>query len=73
MLTVNRIPTDIVTDAEYERHSATPVYEFLEEQCGRTLAYYVSDIVPVQLEGERAERLGVEQGTLAVSFTIVKF
>ena len=73
VLTVNRIPTDIVTDAEYERHSATPVYEFLEEQCGRTLSYYLSDIVPVQLDDEQAGRLGVEQGTLAVSFDEVGY
>lgn len=73
VLTVNRIPTDIVTDAEYERHSATPVYEFLEEHCGRLLAYYVSDIVPVQLDDEQAGRLGVEQGTLAVSFDEVGY
>ncbi len=73
VLTVNHIPTDIVTDAEYERHSATPIYEFLEEQCGRTLAYYVSDIVPVQLDGEQAGRLGVDKGTLAVSFDEVGY
>lgn len=73
VLTLNCIPTDIVTDAEYERHSATPVYEFLEEHCGRTLAYYVSDIVPVALDDEQAERLGVDPGTLAVSFDEVGY
>jgi GntR family transcriptional regulator len=68
VLTVNRIPADIVTDAEYERDGAAPIYEFLEEHCGKTLAYYVSDIVPVRLEGELAERLAVDDGTLAVAF-----
>ncbi|GMQ86016.1 MAG: GntR family transcriptional regulator [Acidimicrobiia bacterium] len=73
VLTINRIPSDIVTDAEYERHSAIPVYEFLEQHCGRTLAYYVSDIVPVQLDDEQADRLGIDAGTLAVSFDEVGY
>lgn len=73
VLTLNRIPTDIVTDAEYERDSAAPVYDFLEEHCGRTLSYYVSDIVPVALDDEQAERLDVEPGTLAVSFDEIGF
>ncbi len=73
VLTINRIPTGIVTDAEYEQDGATPVYEFLEEHCGRTLAYYVSDIVPVALDDEQAERLGVEQGPLAVCFDEVGY
>ena len=73
VLTLNRIPTDIVTDAEYERDGAAPVYDFLEEHCGRTLSYYVSDIVPVALDDEQAERLDVEPGTLAVSFDEIGF
>jgi GntR family transcriptional regulator len=73
VLTLNRIPTDIVTDAAYERDSAAPVYEFLEEHCGRILSYYVSDIVPVALDDEQAERLGVKPGTLAVSFDEVGY
>jgi len=74
VLTRNRIPSEIVTaggdapGAEYELDSATPIYEFLEEHAGRTLTYYVSDIVPVTLDGEVADALGVEPGTLAVSF-----
>ena len=73
VLTVNCIPMDIVTDAEYEQDSATPVYEFLEEHCGRTLAYYLSEIVPVQLDDEQGDRLDVAPGTLAVSFDEVGF
>lgn len=73
VLTVNRIPMAIVIDAEYEQDSAIPVYEFLEEHCGRTLAYYVSEIVPVQLEPAAAAHLDVVPGTLAVSFDEVGF
>ena len=68
VLTRNRIPIELVTHAEYERDSATPVYEFLEDHAGRTLAYYVSDIVPVALDDSIAEALDVKPGTLAVSF-----
>ena len=63
MMTVNRIPTEIVSDVEYETDEATPVYQFLEDHCDRTLGYYLSEIIPVALE-----RLGVEPGTVAVSF-----
>jgi GntR family transcriptional regulator len=73
VLTVNRIPMAIVTDAEYGQDTATAVYDFLEEHCGRTLAYYLSEIVPVSLDGTEAERLGVDPGTLAVSFDEVGF
>jgi GntR family transcriptional regulator len=73
VLTVNRIPTSIVIDAEYEQDSAIPVYEFVEEHCGRTLAYYLSEIVPVRLDGPEAALLGVAPGTLAISFDEVGF
>ena len=73
VLTVNRIPMEIVTDAEYEQDSAIPVYEFLEEHCGRTLNYYLSEIVPVSVDSEQAERLDVDPDTLAVAFDEVGF
>ncbi len=68
MMTVNRIPTEIVSDVEYETDEATPVYQFLEDHCDRTLGYYLSEIIPVALDAATAERLGVEPGTVAVSF-----
>ncbi len=68
MMTVNRIPIGIVSDAEYEADEATPVYEFLENHCDRTLGYYLSEIIPVALDAATAERLGVEPGTVAISF-----
>ncbi len=73
VLTINRIPMGIVIDAEYEEDSAIPVYEFLEEHCGRTLNYYLSEIVPVSVDIEQAERLAVEPDTLAVAFDEVGF
>ncbi len=68
ILTVNRIPSQILTDTEYTDDEATPVYEFLDQHCNRTLGYYLSEIVPVSLDKEAAAKLGVATGTLAVSF-----
>lgn len=73
MLTVNRIPTRIVKDAEYMDDEAVPVYEFLEDHCGRTLGYYLSEIVPLSLDAETANKLGVEVGTSAISFDEIGF
>jgi len=73
MVTVNRIPTEIVSDAEYADDQAMPVYEFLEDHCDRTLGYYLSEIIPVSLDAATAEVLGVEPGTLAISFDEIGF
>jgi len=73
MLTVNQIPTRIVHDAEYEKDEATPIYEFLEDHCDRTLGYYLSEIIPVSLDADLAAKLGVESGTLAISFNEIGF
>lgn len=68
ILTVNRIPSTILTDDEYAADEATPLYEFVERHCSRALGYYVSEIVPVALEGGTAAALGVPEGTVAISF-----
>lgn len=73
MLTVNRIPSRILTDTEYADDEARPVYEFIERHCDRTLSYYLSEIIPVSLDADTAERLGVEPGTLAISFDEIGF
>ena len=73
MLTVNQIPIKIVHDAEYEKDEATPVYEFLEDHCDRTLGHYLSEIIPVSLDADLAAKLGVESGTLAISFNEIGF
>ncbi|HZJ48058.1 MAG TPA: GntR family transcriptional regulator [Acidimicrobiia bacterium] len=68
MMTVNRIPIRIVSDAEYASDEATPVYKFLEDHCDRSLTYYLSEIIPVALDAATANKLGVEPGTVAISF-----
>jgi GntR family transcriptional regulator len=73
ILTINRIPSRILIDTEYADDEATPVYEFLEQHCNRTLSYYLSEIVPVSLDEDVAAKLGVTSGTLAVSFDEIGF
>jgi GntR family transcriptional regulator len=73
ILTINRIPSRVFVDTEYSDDEATPVYEFLERHCNRTLSYYLSEIIPVSLDKELATKLGVVPGTLAVSFDEIGF
>jgi len=73
VLTSNRIPhSEVVAEAD-ETDAAKPIYEFLEEHAGRKLAYYLSDLVPTMLDGDKAELLGVEAGTPALSFEEVGY
>ena len=73
ILTINRIPSDLLTSGDYSDDEATPLYEFLERHCDRALAYYVSEIVPVALDATTAKTLGVSEGTVAVSFEEVGY
>ena len=72
ILTLNRIPAELVSDGD-RSDDHMPIYEFLEEHCDRRLAYYVSEIVPVALDTEQADKLGVAEGTLAISFVEVGY
>jgi len=69
VLTLNRIPAAYVgTPRPRLRDARAPIYRFLAEHSGRHLAYYLSDIVPVVLDGGLAAVLGVAAGTAAISF-----
>jgi DNA-binding GntR family transcriptional regulator len=73
ILTINRIPSAILTSSAYADDEATPLYEFVERHADRALAYYLSEIVPVVVDGDLAETLGVPEGTPAISFEEVGF
>ena len=64
VLTVNSIPAAAVRTSK-RSDAKEPIYEFLVEHCGKHLTYYLSDIVPVVLDGDRAATLGVAPGTAA--------
>ncbi|MCJ7725432.1 MAG: GntR family transcriptional regulator [Acidimicrobiia bacterium] len=73
VLTANRIPQSEVDPDTDEADAARPIYEFLEKQAGRKLAYYLSDLVPISLGAELAALLDVEPGTPALSFDEVGY
>ncbi|MDJ0791607.1 MAG: GntR family transcriptional regulator [Acidimicrobiia bacterium] len=68
ILTRNRIPTQLINDLDHRGDDTTPIYEFLEIHTDRALAYYLSEIVPIALDGEVADALGAPEGTPAISF-----
>jgi GntR family transcriptional regulator len=71
-LTINRIPASFVGLVE-KADAGAPIYRFLADHCGRHLAYYLSDIVPVALDPAAAGALGVVEGTAAISFEEIGF
>lgn len=73
VLTANRIPAAEVHGEVTEADAAASIFEFLEEHAGLYLAYYVSDLVPVALDPQRASLLGVAPGTAALSFDEVGY
>jgi GntR family transcriptional regulator len=68
----NVIPAGLLR-GEPADHAEEPVFAYLEAHCDRRLAYYLSEIVPVVLGGVQAARLGVVDGTAAISFEEVGF
>lgn len=67
VLTINRIPTRYVLD-EVTIEDNEPLYEFIEAHCGRSFAYFLSEIVPVRLSKQQADQLEVAKGTPAICF-----
>jgi GntR family transcriptional regulator len=68
VLTYNFVPAGLIDGDVKSRDVKAPIFEFLEQQTGSQLAYYVSEIVPVLLTKDWAELLGSEPGTAAISF-----
>jgi len=66
VLTSNRIPAGMVDGAVAPDDGIPPIYEFLSDRCGASLAYYLSDIVPEAVAAEVAQKLGVETGTAVI-------
>ena len=72
VLTFNRVPLRVL-EGEATRGHADPIYDFLEANSDRRLGYYLSEIVPVTLGPEEAERLDVDEGTPAICFEEIGF
>lgn len=67
ILTVNRIPERYLR-VPASMDSTAPLFQFLETHGNRHLAYYLSEIEPVVLDGVQARLLGVTVGTPAIAF-----
>ena len=72
VLTVNRIPTELLSDAAAV-DGRVRLPELLEAQADRHLSYYLSEIVPVALSAHAAKHLGLKRGAPAISFEEVGF
>jgi len=68
VLTYNYVPAALIEGDVTPGDATAPIFEFLEQQAGIQLAYYVSEIVPVVLTTEWAQLLGADSGTAAISF-----
>lgn len=73
ILTTNRLPQRLVSVPVRAPDAKKPLYELLEDHCGRFLSYYLSDIVPVALGTHEAGRLGLARRTPALSFEEIGF
>jgi GntR family transcriptional regulator len=73
VLTFNRIPVANFSQPPPTDDEDTPIYEYLDTHCGKKLAYYLSEIIPVVLDSDQAARLRVDPGTPAMSFDEVGY
>ena len=73
VLTTNRIPVANLLSPPPTGDEDIPVYAYLDTHCNRKLTYYLSEIIPVVLDEEKAARLQVDPGTPAMSFDEVGY
>jgi GntR family transcriptional regulator len=73
VLTYNSVRANLLPEPITEPDAAIPIFDLLERSAGKQLAYYVSEIVPVALDGHDAATLGVTPGTLSISFEEIGF
>ncbi len=73
VLTTNRIPGGLVSVRVKDSDGKKPLYELLEDHCGRSLSYYLSEIIPVALGTYEAGQLGVARRTPSLSFEEIGF
>ncbi len=70
--TCNRVAASLVHDPD-GAGATLPIYEFLDKHCGRPLGYYVSELIPVVLDGHLADMLRLDAGTPALCFEEIGF
>ena len=70
---VNRIPSARLADEAKTYDGSEPLYSFLEGHSDRRLSYFLSEIIPVELDEHTAGLLDVPLGTLATCFDEIGF
>ena len=73
VLTTNRIPERVISVPIKSVDGKKPLYELLEDHCGRLLSYYLSEMIPVALGAHEAEQLGVARRTPSLKFEEIGF
>lgn len=73
ILAVNRIPRKLLTTPYEEADWHQPIYQFLLEHGQQRLAYYLSDIVPVNADQELSAILHVKRGKALIAFEEVGY
>lgn len=73
VLTRNQISAAMIDEPVTAVEARAPIFDFLETHAGRSLAYYVSEIVPTVLDKHHAELLGAAAGVPAIRFDEVGY
>ena len=73
VLTANRIPVANFPIPPPTGDEDIPIYAYLDTHCGKKLAYYLSEIIPVVLDPDQTATLQVDPGTPAMSFDEVGY
>jgi GntR family transcriptional regulator len=68
ILTINHLPVEIITFSYTRADFNLPMYQFLPQFCQQHLAYYLSEIVPLNASAELAEILHIQPGRALLCF-----
>ncbi|MCK6627420.1 MAG: GntR family transcriptional regulator [Anaerolineae bacterium] len=60
ILTINHLPVELITSPYTRADFNLPMYQFLPQFCQQHLAYYLSEIVPLNASAELAEILHIQ-------------
>lgn len=68
ILTINHLPVELITSPYTRADFNLPMYQFLPEFCQQHLAYYLSEIVPLNASAELAETLHIHPDRALLCF-----
>ncbi|MFN8455598.1 MAG: GntR family transcriptional regulator [Anaerolineae bacterium] len=68
ILTINLLPTNLITQPCSREDFHTPIYQFLPQFCQQHLAYYLSEIVPLAATDELAQTLHIPNQKPLIAF-----